>query len=415
MGHPARLRVIVVHNRDFDPSAADDPTLASRADVENAARDVERALASRGHRVTRRAIESGAAVDPVRSALAAVEELRRAAPDLVFNLCESLGGDARHEAVLPSLLELAGLRYTGSGPLGLSVALRKDLTKRVLTAHGVPTPQGVVVDADDARVELPFPLIVKPTREDASVGISMKSVVRDRRELRARVAEVRARFRQPALVERFVDGRELYVSLVAGEALPPHEIDFSELPAGWPRIVSYEGKWKLDSDEYRGTRPVRAELASRVRAACVAAARAAFAALELRDYARVDLRLTPRGEPFVIDVNPNCDLSDGAGVSRAASFGGLAYPDLIERICEAALARYRGESLPNVRGSRDAPSAAAAASGSAAGSDRRSPSAAAGSPGASAAGVRGRTVHAGGGVGRARADRRRARPARPRL
>src|SRR5260370_37007625 len=113
--------------------------------------------------------------------------------------------------------------------------------------------------------------------------------------------------------------------------MPMQEIDFSALPPGRPRIVSYEGKWNQSSDEYRGTRPVRADgLDARTRTRCEAAARAAFAALELRDYARVDLRLASGGRPFVIDANPNCDLSDGAGASPAASFGGPAYPRLIE-------------------------------------------------------------------------------------
>ncbi len=406
MGHLPRLRVVVVHNRDFDP-AGDDPEVQARADVENAARDVERALASRGHTVSRRGVPSG---DPARGAIKIVDELRRHPPDLVFNLCESLGGDNRHEAVLPSLFELAGVRYTGSGPLGLSLALRKDLTKRLLIAHGVPTPRGVVVDGGAVEIGLPFPLIVKPTREDASVGITSKSVVRDRRELVARVAEVRARYRQPALVEEFVDGRELYVSIVGGVALPMHEIDFSAMPAGRPRIVSYEGKWNRDSAEYHGTRPVRAEVDARTRARCEEAAHAAVAALELRDYARVDLRVAD-GNPRVIDVNPNCDLSDGAGVSRAASFGGLTYPELIERVCEAALARYREreEHVDRGRPAADRDHAAAArvddeARGAEAEGERPDRP--------RAAGVSGRAVHGRGGVGRAGADRRRARESR---
>jgi D-alanine-D-alanine ligase len=330
------LAIVVVHNHDFDPRA---DVNASQADVENAARDVVRALRERGYRADTLAV---AAAQPgaLDGATAAARELAQRAPDLVFNLCESLGGDGRHEPVLPSLLELAGVPYTGSGPLGLAIAVRKDFTKRILRAAGVPTPEAVVVDRDEAPVDLPFPLIVKPTREDASVGISWSSVVRDRGELAARVAEVRARFHQPALVERFVDGRELYVSIVGGEALPMHEIDFSALPADRPRIVTYAGKWDTQSLDYKGTRPVRAEgLDARVRARCEAAARAAFDALELRDYARVDLRLATDGTPYVIDVNPNCDLSDGAGVSRAASFAGWSYAELIERVCLSALAR----------------------------------------------------------------------------
>jgi hypothetical protein len=185
------------------------------------------------------------------------------------------------------------------------------------------------------------------------------------------------------------------------------------MPAGRPRIVSYDGKWNRDSVEYQATRPVRALVSARTRARCEQAALAAVAALELRDYARVDLRVDPSGAPFVIDVNPNCDLSDGAGVSRAASFGGLAYPDLIERICEAALARYRNRKrVPHVDQGRSpaapVPGAARAAALAVEG--------AAPAPGqgerprrARAAGVHGRAVHGGGGGGRARAHRRRAR------
>jgi D-alanine-D-alanine ligase len=210
MGHLARLRVVVLHNCDFDLHAdafhaARDPAVASRADVVNAARDVARALESRGHEVITWPVPDG---DATRAAHATVDELRRItpAPDLVFNLCESLAGDSRNEAILPALLDLCGLRYTGSGPLALGIALRKDMTKRLLRADGVPTPEAVTLETDCVdQVGLPFPLIVKPTREDASVGISRHSVVHDREALAERVAEVRARFRQPVLVERFID------------------------------------------------------------------------------------------------------------------------------------------------------------------------------------------------------------------
>jgi D-alanine-D-alanine ligase len=316
-------------------------------------------------------------------------------------------------AVLPALFGLAGVRYTGSGPLALGTALRKDRTKAILRAHGVPTPAGFVVDAESGALPdalPPFPLIVKPAREDASTGIWLRSVVHDAAALRARADEVRARYRQPVLVEQFVAGRELYVSLLGngGElaALPMHEVDFSAMPAGAPHIVTYDGKWAPASDEYQGTRSVRAVVSDEVRDRCAAAARAAFVALELRDYARVDLRLAADGMPYVIDVNPNCDLSDGAGVSRAASFAGLQYPDLIERVVSAARARYEREPLHVVRepGFPREP-ADAAASGRAA-----DPAAAGARPAAAAPAVdQGRAVHARGGLRRARAHRRRAR------
>ena len=403
MGHPRRLRVLVVHNRDF--AAADDPEFASRADVENAARDIAGALASRGH-----AVETVALPPDAFAAVGVAADIAARAPDLVFNLCESLGGDARHEAVLPSLFELAGVRYTGSGPLALATALRKDRAKALLRAHGVPTPAAAVSVDGTLPAELPpLPCIVKPAREDASTGISLRSVVRTARELGARVADVHARYRQPILIEQYVDGRELYVSLLGNgdalTALPMHEVDFSAMPAGAPHIVTYDGKWDPSSQEYKGTRSVRAEVTPEIEKRCGAAARAAFAALELSDYARVDLRLAADGTPYVIDVNPNCDLSDGAGVCRAASFGGLSYPDLIERVVAAATARYEKARAHVVR---DRP--ATNRSRAAAGDGARDPSAPAPRPRTPASAPdQGRAVHARGGLGRARAPRRRAR------
>jgi len=405
MGHSRRLCILVLHNRDFD--AADDPEFASRADVENDARDVARALASRGHKVETFAVPP----DPI-DAVGAVASIVVRSPDLVFNLCESLDGDARHEAVLPSLFELAGVRYTGSGPLALATALRKDRAKALLRARGVPTPAAAVsVDGTLPKAGLPpLPCIVKQAREDASTGIALRSVVKTPRELAARVAEVHARYRQPVLIEEFIAGRELYVSLLGNgaalTALPMHEVDFSAMPAGAPHIVTYDGKWDPASQEYIGTRSIRAEVAPDVAERCVAAARGAFDALELADYARVDLRLAADGTPYVIDVNPNCDLSDGAGVCRAASFGGIAYPELIERVVAAAIARHEKAESHVVR---DRVATNRAARSGAAGAARDPSAAAARSRAAAPAADEGRPVHARGGLGRARAHRRRAR------
>jgi D-alanine-D-alanine ligase len=407
MGHSRRLCIVVLHNRDF--AAADDPEFASRADVENAARDVARALASRGYRVTTLAVP-----DAPLDAAALVAEVVARAPDLVFNLCESLAGDARHEAVLPSLFELAGVRYTGSGPLALGTALRKDRTKAILRAHGVPTPAAAVsVDGRLPRTPLPpLPCIVKPAREDASTGIWLRSVVKSARDLAARVAEVHARYRQPVLVEEFIAGRELYVSLLGNgatlAALPMHEVDFSAMPPGAPHIVTYDGKWDPSSQEYIGTRSMRAAVSASVRARCAEVARAAFVALELSDYARVDLRLAADGTPYVIDVNPNCDLSDGAGVCRAASFGGLTYADLIDRVVAAAMARY-AKAKVSAHVVRDRAATKPAPARAAAGRAASATAAAARPRPAASAPDQGRPVHARGGLGRARAHRRRAR------
>ena len=398
MGPPSSLRITVLYNNDFlscDPDAHDQ---AARADVANAAAGVAHALAARGHLANVRAVDA-------HDLYAALAEIAADPPDLVFNLCESLGGEARHEPVVPALLELAGIAHTGSSPLALGLALRKDRAKELLRSRRVPTPAAATITTLDdlASVEMGFPLIVKPTREDASVGIHSSSVVRDRAALRAAVARVLDELQQPALVEQFIDGREIYVSLLGNDppvALPFHEIDFTDMPQALPRIVSYRAKWDPASEESIGTRPVRCILDEPTRLRVERAARAAFAALELSDYARVDVRLDGRGTPYVIDVNPNCDLSDGAGFSRAAGFGGLDYPSLIERVCVAAWERTRhvaeqqARRRASLQQSRDAGPAA---------TPTARPPAPAGAP------VAGRPVHLRRGERRTRADRRGAR------
>jgi D-alanine-D-alanine ligase len=176
--------------------------------------------------------------------------------------------------------------------------------------------------------------------------ISAQSVVHDRAELGRQVTGVIARYHQPALVEQFIEGREIYVSMLGRpdgdiDLLPLHEIDFSEMPAGQPHIVSYAAKWEEASAEYRGTKPVRCSGLDDVVAARIASvARAAFAAMELRDYGRLDVRLAANGTPYVIDINPNCDLSENAGgFARAGRAAGLGYEEVIRRIVTLALQR----------------------------------------------------------------------------
>jgi D-alanine-D-alanine ligase len=331
-------RVLVVHNRDFEHSQQD-PENGSRADIRGTAEDVAAAAARAGFVVDALGVD-----EDLMGAMSAIAAF---APDVVFNLCESLSGDARFEPLLPLLLERAGIAYTGSPPLTLGLALQKHKAKAVLRSAGVPTPDAVcLAEPDVSAVALPFPLIIKPSREDASTGITSQSVVRDRVELGRQVAEVIARYRQPALVERYIEGREIYVSMLGRrdggiDLLPLHEIDFSEMPAGRPRIVSFAAKWEESSAEYRGTKPVPCTgLADEVAARISTVARAAFAAMELRDYGRLDIRLAADGTPYAIDVNPNCDLSEASGgFARAGRAAGLGYDEVIRRIVDLAFQR----------------------------------------------------------------------------
>jgi D-alanine-D-alanine ligase len=217
----------------------------------------------------------------------------------------------------------------------------------------VPTPQGALLEAENDPCDLAFPLIVKPAREDGSAGIWGKSVVHDEASLRERVAELLNLFKAPVLVEQYMDGREFNVALLGypqARVLPLQEIDFSNLPPEQPRIVSYDAKWNTGSIEDLGTQPVMhpdvpPATAARMRKAATEACRA----VGVRDYGRVDIRLSPSGVPYVIDVNPNCDLSPDAGYARAAQSVGIDYPALLRLLVRYALRRRKG-----VGGAREA-------------------------------------------------------------
>jgi D-alanine-D-alanine ligase len=346
-------RVLVVHNRDYEGAEAD-PENRAREDVLGTAHGVAKALGDAG-------CEAGT-VGIGADLHGAIAEITERAPDAVFNLCESIDGVSSFEPLLPLLLERAGLAYTGSSPLTLGLAVHKHKAKDVLRGAGVPTPEAAVLTAPDVSpVTLPFPLIVKPVREDASVGITADSVVHDRAALERQVTFVLARYRQPALVERYIEGREIYVSMLGRadggvQILPLYEIDFSEMPPGCPRIVSFDGKWVESSPEFRGTKPVPCEGLSPATLSRIAeVAETAFAAMELRDYARLDVRLAADGIPYVIDVNPNCDLSEGAGFARAARAAGLGYDDVVRRIVDLALQRRpHADTIPFTARSRAA-------------------------------------------------------------
>jgi len=309
---------------------------------------VERALATLGHQVSR--VSADDDVGPV------VSGLRKSAPELVVNLAESFAGVSALESNVAALLNLLDLRYTGSSPAGLLLAGDKSLTKKVLGFHGIRTPEFATVyrGAVDWAGDIDFPVIVKPPQEDASIGITGSSVVHDLKELFGRIDSLQSEFQQPVLVEEFVEGREFYVGVLGNlhpQALPIIELDFSGLPAGIPRIASWEAKWGADgsgagegaakSAEFAGTKSVfpsdlDEQLTERIQRTAIES----YEALRLRDYARIDLRVAPSGEIFVIEVNPNCYLERDAEFARAAAKDGIEYTALIARIVELALARY---------------------------------------------------------------------------
>ena len=247
-----------------------------------------------------------------------VEQIARARPELVFNLVQS-----RDCAAVAGLLELLGLPFSGAGALAIELTTDKVLTKDVLKANGVAVPAYQVVDGELAD-GLPFPAIVKLRFGDNSVGLDDGSIVPSLVEARARVAQLRATYDGDAIVvEEFVDGRELSVALLGNppdlEVLPLREADFSALPEGKPRIMSYAAKWVEDSVEYNSVEGLcPAPVDEPLRARLTAAAVAAYRLTGCRDYARVDFRVGADGVPRVVEVNTNPDLQESGGFTISA-------------------------------------------------------------------------------------------------
>ena len=307
------------------------------AKLEEAEYDVARALLARQHDVLMVGVADQLA--PV------LERLHAFQPKLVFNGCESFRGQAQHEYAFTTVLEMHGYRYTGSSPTGLLVARNKSLTKKILAHHGIRVPAFAEFRPGEKPVrpsELRFPLIVKPLLEDASVGISQASVVKDDEDLAARVKFIHEKFHQAAIVEELIEGRELYVGLMGNETLqvlPIVELTFGEAE-GEHRIATYKAKW---DEEYRKRKKIRnvfaKGLSEGVSAKIADSCTTAFHALWLQDYGRVDLRLTHDDEVYVLEVNPNPYLAYENEMADAAEKAGMGYADFIQRIVDEAMAR----------------------------------------------------------------------------
>jgi len=274
-------------------------------------------------------------------------------PDVIFNCCEAILGESRLELNVAAMYELFGIAYTGSAPLALGLALDKSLAKAVFIANGIPTPRHQLFKGTEAPDRtLRFPLIVKPVHEDASIGIDANAIVQDARSLAQRTQFIQKEFDQPALAEEFIDGRELNVAVLATshgtahdrsshfETLPVSEITFDNVPEGMPRIVSYEAKWVEESPIYQTTLPeCPANISEAIAREARAIALRAAAAVGLRDYGRVDLRMDANGNLFVLEANPNPDISEDAGFMRAARASGRTFAGTINEILNCAVER----------------------------------------------------------------------------
>lgn len=266
-------------------------------------------------------------------------------PDVVFNFVELFREKVELEMSIVGLYELLGVCYTGAPPMALANCQNKELTKRILKFYGIQTPDFFFVDKKKYKIShsLKYPLIVKPAKEDASVGIDNNAIVHNLRELKNRIDYVFDKINQPALIEQYIDGREVNISILGDKlpvVLPISEIDFSQMPKHLYGIVSYQAKWDPFHEAYHKTIPIcPAELPKRTEQKTKDLALKTFKIMGVRDYARIDIRLDKNLTPFVLEVNPNPDLTEDAGFMRSAKAAGYSYTNVLKKIIGFALKR----------------------------------------------------------------------------
>jgi D-alanine-D-alanine ligase len=262
---------------------------------------------------------------------------------IVFNWCESIPGIDHSEWLVAEHLEQRGFTFTGASSATITLSQDKIRVKQLLDEAGIPTPEWKPYNSAQTARWKRFPAIVKPSREHCSEGIDRNSVVTTEAELKSRISYIREKYRQPVLVEDFIDGRELHVTLWENgsiDMLPPAEMEFSSFQDEHDRICSYEAKFVPESEQYQKIKtvlpaPLIEEELREIERVC----KAAYQAAGCRDYARIDMRIRD-GSPYVLDINPNADLSPDTSTVFAAEAAGYSYGEFIGRIINLAARRH---------------------------------------------------------------------------
>ncbi|MFC2085315.1 ATP-grasp domain-containing protein [Bacteroidota bacterium] len=277
-----------------------------------------------------------------------IKNINRIKPDIIYNFVESIDGDATFESYAVGMLEILGIEYTGSNAICLGNCLNKNRTKQILRYNNIRTPNYFIYkfkskfNRDNFNLE--FPVILKLIHEDASIGISEKSVVYNFTELIKQLDFLAETYDQDVIIEEYIDGRELNISILGGTILPISEIIFNDLPDNLPRIVTYEAKWSPESIYYNHSNPIcPANLSSRLKKIINTFALRAYKSLDCRDYARVDIRLSKNNLPYIIEINPNPDISIDSGFVRSAEAFGLSYDKLLLTILNFAINRLKND------------------------------------------------------------------------
>jgi D-alanine-D-alanine ligase len=333
-----RLHIALVYNADVGslPELAEDR--AGTADLRTMVRHIARTLRRLGHTVTVLAL--------AHDLFAFQRKLRRLHPDVVFNLYDDVVHGALYDMRLAALVRMMGFPMTGSSALALGLTRYKYMTASLLAGAGISIPPNTAILETVRAVnqhKWQFPIIVQASQEHAGIGLDRSSVVHSKKDLRLKVREILRTYHQPALAQRFLPGREFNVGIIGGSrmrVLPLAEVDYSQLPAEIPPIMSYAAKWVETSTEYQKTSVIcPADVEPGLADQISTLALRAFRAVGGRGYGRIDMRLDEFGQPYVLEVNCNPCLDEGMGLARAAEKAGISYPRLLQILIRAAMER----------------------------------------------------------------------------
>ncbi|MFA3782521.1 ATP-grasp domain-containing protein [Melioribacteraceae bacterium 4301-Me] len=282
-----------------------------------------------------------------------VQNILSYSPDIILNCVESIDGKSNFESYNAGLFDILEIPYTGNNLACLGNCLNKSRTKLILKSYGINTPNFLTVTycniPKENDINIKYPVIVKLLNEDASIGISENSVISDYRTLKQRLIYLFDLFKQDIIIEEYIEGRELNVAILGNQVLPISEIIFDGLPENLPRIVTYEAKWSENSTYFKHTKPIcPAKLDDKIKSKLEKIAIESFNAMECRDYARIDIRLDKKGIPYVIEVNPNPDISPDSGFVRSAATAGYSYDKLLYTIIMLALKRIKHDTQVTV-------------------------------------------------------------------
>ena len=329
-------RIGILFNKDDQVTKGDPRDLLAIQCTTSATQHLYKALTSMGYEVVK---------IPVRSSLGELEDrLCSFSPKdtFIFSNCDGFNGNNMGAVQVIRVAERLGFKHTGASADSVELCTNKPRCKESLKQSGVPTPRYQVFERSEGEFQLEFPVIVKPSVEDASMGIDLSSVVGNREDLFSRVAYIIEEYQQPAMVEQFIAGRELAVAMWGNEIveiLPIAEDDFSAIPDPLQHVLTYESKWKPESPYFQNIPSrVPASLTPMEEQTVRKVAEASFRAVGLRDLGRVDMRFD-NGIPYVIDINELPDLSPDAGFWNSVRVTGLTYPKMVECILIHALKR----------------------------------------------------------------------------